>query len=695
MATTMATLSAMALAKGPRQKTQTDLANMAIARSSAVAVGAQQLHQEDQQQLQKQQGSVLPPMASSSVSTSTPVADHHHIHHTHHHSHHHSSSSSSSSSHNNHHHRHLHQSSSASISSNTSTPRIQPPMSWTGLDRSGKPIEIIVISDDEDEDEDEDKQNIKGRPSGSSGSFNVDVPADDDNNDDDDDEVICTGSHPSTYPSLSSTSISSASYGSTSSACSSSSTSSYTSYSALDHPIPTTSTSYSSSSSSTSHKRKRSRLSPTPPAAASATSPSSSINPEKSRANRKRQRLISEIKYYPPSQPVIKYNDIHIPEFNDSPRGSSACTQDKDGYFNAACPTSIVNGRFHLSKVLGQGTFGKVFAAYDTKNRRHCALKIIRAIPKYRDASKIELRVLSTIVRYDSNNRNRCIHVREAFSYNGHVCILTDLLSLSIYDFMKLNHFWSFPPSHVQSFARQILTSVAFLHDLGLVHTDLKPENILLKSSDNVPRTHPKTAPQNEKYLTLKDTAISLIDFGSAIFNDEYHNNIVSTRHYRAPEIILGVGWSFPCDVWSIGCIIVELCTGEALFQTHENCEHLALMEKILGRSIDRSLLSLASRNQTGVVLINPKTGRINFPNQTTEKNSIKVVNETRTLATILRRKAMPTMQTADERYWHLLKDLLAQIFTYDPAKRITARDALSHPWLTYDIDNDNYLYDE
>ena len=53
-----------------------------------------------------------------------------------------------------------------------------------------------------------------------------------------------------------------------------------------------------------------------------------------------------------------------------------------------------------------------------------------------------------------------------------------------------------------------------------------------------------------------------MIDFGSATFSDAYHSSIVSTRHYRAPEIILGLGWSFPCDIWSVGCILVELITG-------------------------------------------------------------------------------------------------------------------------------------
>ena len=55
---------------------------------------------------------------------------------------------------------------------------------------------------------------------------------------------------------------------------------------------------------------------------------------------------------------------------------------------------------------------------------------------------------------------------------------------------------------------------------------------------------------------------IKVIDFGSATFSDQYHSTVVSTRHYRAPEVILGLGWSFEADIWSIGCILVELVTG-------------------------------------------------------------------------------------------------------------------------------------
>lgn len=94
------------------------------------------------------------------------------------------------------------------------------------------------------------------------------------------------------------------------------------------------------------------------------------------------------------------------------------------------------------------------------------------------------------------------------------------------------------------------------------------------------------------------DTEIRLIDFGSATFDDEYHSSVVSTRHYRAPEIILGLGWSFPCDIWSIGCILVEFFTGDALFQTHDNLEHLAMMQMVCGPKFDTRLVKqIATKN--------------------------------------------------------------------------------------------------
>src|SRR5579859_6209764 len=131
----------------------------------------------------------------------------------------------------------------------------------------------------------------------------------------------------------------------------------------------------------------------------------------------------------------------------------------------------------------------------------------------------------------------------------------------------------------------------------------------------------------------LKNSEIRLIDFGSATFNDEYHSNLVSTRHYRAPEIILGnflqtsfltpgCGWSFPCDMWSIGCILVEFCTGDALFQTHDNLEHMAMMEPICGK-INAKMMRTANKDTQRKLF---KDYKLDYPNSDTTKQSRKYV---------------------------------------------------------------------
>ncbi|KAK9453716.1 kinase-like domain-containing protein [Dipodascopsis uninucleata] len=367
-------------------------------------------------------------------------------------------------------------------------------------------------------------------------------------------------------------------------------------------------------------------------------------------------------------RPAVKAKDVRVltvsdPYFNkNNPK-----VDDDDGHY-IIIPDSELTTRYKITKLLGQGTFGKVVAAYDRHKRTHCAIKIIRAIQKYRDASKIELRVLETLSMHDKNNTNKCIHLRDCFDYRNHICIVTDLLSISVFDFLKSNDFSPFPASHIQKFAKQLLTSVAFLHDLNLIHTDLKPENILLV--DNSFKEFPYTKRNNmNRRKVLNDTTIHLIDFGSATFQDEYHSSVVSTRHYRAPEIILGLGWSFPCDMWSIGCILVEFLTGEALFQTHDNLEHLAMMEAVVGQPLDRSITKSLGRQAQKYFL---KNGKLDYPNSQTTKTSRKYVRAVKPLDQII---------GYEDSFHREFLNLLKRIFVYEPSERITAREALEHPW--------------
>lgn len=126
----------------------------------------------------------------------------------------------------------------------------------------------------------------------------------------------------------------------------------------------------------------------------------------------------------------------------------------------------------------------------------------------------------------------------------------------------------------------------------------------------------------------LHSTEMRLIDFGSATFDSDYHSSVVSTRHYRAPEIILGMRWSFPCDVWSVGCILVEFFTGDALFQTHDNLEHLAMMQTILGDFPKDFVRKVGS---PGAKFFR-KDGKVDYPSSETSKTSIKFVRNLKSL---------------------------------------------------------------
>ncbi|KDQ53202.1 hypothetical protein JAAARDRAFT_137486 [Jaapia argillacea MUCL 33604] len=350
---------------------------------------------------------------------------------------------------------------------------------------------------------------------------------------------------------------------------------------------------------------------------------------------------------------------------------------DKEGHY-IIVPDDMIYRRYRTVRLLGQGTFGKVVEALDTHTGNRVAIKIIRAIPKYRDASKIEVRVLQKLKERDPQNRHKCIHLLHWFDHRNHICIVSELFGMCIYDFLKENDFAPFPRHHIQSFARQLLGSVAFLHELHLIHTDLKPENILLVLNDyktvQVPIPGKRTAARTKRILNSTD--IRLIDFGSATFEEEYHSTVVSTRHYRAPEIILGLGWSYPCDVFSLGCILVEFYTGVALFQTHDNLEHLAMMEQVMGKMPDR-FARAGSRSKPEFF---KEGSKLDWPKPKASRQSKKDVKACRTLQEII--------QPTDIVNKHFL-DLVRKLLTFDPAQRITVRDALNHPYFSVTVANE------
>ncbi|BDA46929.1 Serine/threonine-protein kinase AFC2 [Coccomyxa sp. Obi] len=344
---------------------------------------------------------------------------------------------------------------------------------------------------------------------------------------------------------------------------------------------------------------------------------------------------------------------------------------DKDGHFVYELGDNLTS-RYKILSKMGEGTFGRVLECWDRKNKEYVAIKIVRNVQKYRDAAMIELEVLNTLEKNDAEGRWHCVNLLEWFDYRGHVCMAFEKLGLSLYDFLRRNGYTPFHVNLVRSFGKQLLESVAYLHDLQLIHTDLKPENILLASLEYSKHSEMPTTRGAKRMPDNSD--IKVIDFGSATFDDQYHSSIVSTRHYRAPEVILGLGWTFPCDIWSVGCILVELATGDALFQTHENLEHLAMMEAVLDK-IPEHLAAAANAAARKYFVTRRDKLVLNWPGGAASRRSVRAVAKLSPLKTLMSSLGDKSLRP----HLDALLDLLMQMLRYDPKERITAHEALRH----------------
>lgn len=314
-----------------------------------------------------------------------------------------------------------------------------------------------------------------------------------------------------------------------------------------------------------------------------------------------------------------------------------------------------------IISTLGEGTFGRVVQCMDhRRGGARVALKIIKNVEKYKEAARLEINVLEKINEKDPENTNLCVRMFDWFDYHGHMCISFELLGLSTFDFLKDNNYLPYPIHQVRHMAFQVCQAVKFLHDNKLTHTDLKPENILFVNSD-YELSYNLEKKRDER--SVKNTAIRVVDFGSATFDHEHHSTIVSTRHYRAPEVILELGWSQPCDVWSIGCIIFEYYVGFTLFQTHDNREHLAMMERILGPIPSRMVRK--TRKQKYFY-----HGRLDWDENTSAGRYVRE-----------NCKPLRRYLTSEAEDHHRLFDLIESMLEYEPSKRVTLAEALKHPF--------------
>ena len=260
---------------------------------------------------------------------------------------------------------------------------------------------------------------------------------------------------------------------------------------------------------------------------------------------------------------------------------------------------------------MSDGTFGRVLQCENINTKKIYAMKIILPIKKYQESAIVEAKLVEKVLAADKYNKSHCIQIIEYFTFMHrdieYFAIVFELLGLSLYDYLKNNSYKGYTMTQVQSFARQIFEGIEFLHRINIIHKDLKQENILLVNPDyeritkydqipinisikddsescNSTKYNTNYSKEKTLYKKLKNTQIKIIDFGSAVEGKEIGNGIINTRQYRCPEVILDCyKWDDRSDIWSIACILVELYTGELLFRTHNNQEHLSLIEKVCG----------------------------------------------------------------------------------------------------------------
>ena len=361
-------------------------------------------------------------------------------------------------------------------------------------------------------------------------------------------------------------------------------------------------------------------------------------------SNYERKEILNFSKIFFIGSSKMKNNKIS----GDFPIGNFGF-DDMENYY-MALPHDHIGYRYEILKVLGKGSFGQVLKVYDHKTGEFAALKIIRNDKRFLHQAKREVKILEHLLREDTSNTANVVHIKNNFIFRGHMCIVFELLSLNLYELVKKNKFRGMKVGVVRKFAYSIAIALSLVHRKQIIHGDLKPENVLLK-----------------KYGM---TGIKLIDFGSSCYTEGKLMIYVQSRFYRAPEVILECRYDTAVDIWSFGCLVAELVLGQPLLPGRDEDDQLALMMELLG-SPPASLLG-RSRDR-GSRFISCTTGQ---PRYLMRRGAVsRGAPASRNIEQVL---APFIKQDQDG----LVIDFIKRCLHWDPALRLTADQALGHPWL-------------
>lgn len=214
---------------------------------------------------------------------------------------------------------------------------------------------------------------------------------------------------------------------------------------------------------------------------------------------------------------------------------------------------------------------------------------------------------------------------------------------MNLYEFIKAHAFRGFSSRIIRRFTKQILSSLILLKQRKVIHCDLKPENILLR--------HPL------------HSEIKVIDFGSSCFENEKVYTYIQSRFYRSPEVILGMTYGMPIDMWSVGCILAELYTGVPIFPGENEQEQLACIMEVFGPP-EKHLIEKSTRRK----LFFDSVGK---PRLTVSSKGRRRRPSSKTLQQVLK---------CDD---DVFVDFLARCLRWDPERRLKPEEAIRHEFIS------------
>jgi serine/threonine-protein kinase PRP4 len=333
---------------------------------------------------------------------------------------------------------------------------------------------------------------------------------------------------------------------------------------------------------------------------------------------------------------------------------------DPDGYYRVILG-ELLDGRYHVQANLGKGVFSSVVRAVDGRSDKPVAIKIIRNNESMKKAGLKEIAILQKLLAADPEDKKHIIRLERSFEHKGHLCMVFENLSNNLREVLK-KFVAGINLKAIRLYAQQMFLGLTLLKKCNIIHADIKPDNMLVNEARNV---------------------LKVCDLGSA--GDASENEITPylvSRFYRAPEVILGMKYDFGVDIWSVGCTLFELYTGKILFTGRNNNQMLRSIMECRGKF---SLKMLKRAEYAGIHFDDKFNFRSVETDKVTGKDVVRMhsfLKPTRDLKTRLMGTAKG-LGESDLKELQLFADFLDRCLQTNPEKRMTAAEALKHPFIS------------